>query len=148
MRGDAVAVGYFDTSVLVKSYVDEPGTPRALAMRRQHPVVCSAVATVELSSAFRRHRDQGALTAVELESLLARVRDDRLHWRLLAVDPVVLTRAERVAQRMPVRTLDAIHVASAVVFREETGIRAPFITADERQQQAGLALGLDVVFVG
>jgi hypothetical protein len=40
-----------------------------------------------------------------------------------------------------------VHLASALVFREESGHDTPLIAADERQRRAALALGLRVVFI-
>jgi hypothetical protein len=45
------------------------------------------------------------------------------------------------------RTLEAIHLASAEVLHRE-GLRIPFVTADARQANAGRAAGLDIVAVG
>jgi hypothetical protein len=47
----------------------------------------------------------------------------------------------------PLRTLDAIHLASAALASEE-GLRLPFVTADGLQADAARAAGLDVVDVG
>ncbi len=49
---------------------------------------------------------------------------------------------------MPIRALDAIHVASLITFQSAAGIRVPFITGDGRQRDAAARLKLDVVWVG
>jgi hypothetical protein len=60
----------------------------------------------------------------------------------------VLERAEAELSRgTPLRTLDAVHIATALTFQADAGVRMPFITGDQQQRRAGLALGLDVVFV-
>lgn len=66
----------------------------------------------------------------------------------MEVDREVLLRAESVAGMAPVRTLDAVHVASALVFEAETDLHPSFITGDAGQRRAAEALGLRVVFVG
>jgi predicted nucleic acid-binding protein len=147
MPADATAYGYFDTSVVVKSYVREEGTARALALSRRYAFLSSALVPVELASALRRHRAEKQLTKGELEWIEHRIREDRPHWMLLEVDARVLDRAENLMRTTPVKTLDALHLASALVFQDETGLRLPFITGDEPQRRAGQALGLDVVFV-
>lgn len=138
---------YFDTSVLVKCYVAEPGSRAAVAALARHILVSSAIAPVELASALRRRRENGDLTAPGLAAIEARMRRERTEWVLRVLDDLVLDRAEQVGRSVPVRTLDALHLASAVVFREESGYDAPFITADERQRRAAVALGLHVVFI-
>jgi hypothetical protein len=64
------------------------------------------------------------------------------------VDGHVLLRAESVVGVALVRTPDALHLVSALVFQAETDLRLPFMTGDVQQQRAAEALGLDVVFVG
>ncbi len=45
--------------------------------------------------------------------------------------------------------LDAIHIASALVFKESAEIAAlPFITGDRRQLLAAQAFGLETTWVG
>lgn len=138
-------VGYFDTSALVKCYVRERGSAAALEAFERHAVVSSALTRVEMGSALRRHRataGPGVAAAVA-----QRVRLERAQWRLVAMDEAVIVRAEQIVATEDVRTLDAIHLATALIFREATGLQPPFVTADDRQRRAAVALGLEVIFV-
>jgi uncharacterized protein len=148
MPGEPVAWAYFDTSVLVKCYVREHGTHEALSLTGRHAVLSSAIAPIEVTSAFRQQVVTGGLTRRQYDRALLRFRADRAHWTLLEVDPQVLARAESVVGMASVRTLDALHLASALVFEAETDLRPPFVTGDEQQRRAAEALGLNVVFVG
>jgi predicted nucleic acid-binding protein len=148
MPGEPVAWAYFDTSVLVKCYVMEHGTHDALSLTGRHAVLSSAIAPIEVTSAFRQHVVTGGLTRRQHDRALLRFQADRAHWTLLEVDLQVLTRAESVVGMAPVRTLDALHLASALVFQAETHLRPPFVTGDAQQRLAAEALGLNVVFVG
>jgi predicted nucleic acid-binding protein len=73
---------------------------------------------------------------------------DRATWELVEVTPLVLSQAENLVQEASLRTLDALHVAAALAFQAESGMRVPFITGDDRQRQAANQLELDVVWVG
>lgn len=148
MPADLAVWAYFDTSVLVKCYVAEQGTPEALSLTGRHAVLSSALAPIEVTSALRRQEATGALTRRQRDRALLRFRADRAHWTLLELDPYVLTRAEALAGMGPVRTLDALHLASALVFQAETSLRPLFITGDAQQRRAAEAVGLNVVFVG
>ena len=139
---------YFDASILARSYVLEAGTAEALRLLRAHAVISSAIAPVELASALRRRRMEQRLSRSEFQRLTAAIREDREHWTLVEADSTVLTRAEQVTTNRAVRTLDAVHLASALVLRDLADHAVPFITGDEQQRRAGIALGLDVVFVG
>lgn len=148
MPADAATPAYVDTSVLVRSYVVEPGSVAARQALQRHAVVSSAVMPLELASALRRLRRQRRLSGRHFELLEARVRDSRGFWTLLEVDGRVLERAEAELTRgAPLRTLDALHIATALTFQADAGVRMPFITGDDQQRRAGLALGLEVVFV-
>jgi predicted nucleic acid-binding protein len=148
MPGEPGAWAYFDTSVLVKCYVAEHGTHDALNLTGRHAVLSSAIAPIEVTSALRRQQAAGGLTRRQCDRALLRVRADRAHWTLMELDSQVLTRAESVAGVAPVKTLDALHLASALVFQAETDLRPPFVTGDAQQRRAAEALGLNVVFVG
>ena len=56
--------------------------------------------------------------------------------------------AEDLVRRHPVRTLDAIHLAAALTFRNLSGLDVPFATADMRQREAAERTGLSVVWAG
>jgi predicted nucleic acid-binding protein len=75
---------------------------------------------------------------------------DRSHWEIVDLTAEVLDRAEQVIQRAGVRTLDAVHLASALEVQAASGRRrrAEFITADARQRDAAVGLGLRVTWVG
>jgi|SRR3990172_4311678 len=139
---------YFDTSILVKRYVTEPGSVRARGLLRRYQLVSSAIAPVEVISALSRRRDAGELAQAHFEAIIARLRGDRPHWELVEVSPLVLGQAEEWIQRAAVRTLDAIHLASAALFQTAAGRHVPFVTADARQREAASRSALDILWVG
>jgi uncharacterized protein len=141
------APAYFDTSALVKQYVDETGAAAARQLLRRHRIVSSRLAPLELMSALSRRRAVAEISAVQWERVVRDLQSDRAHWDLLAVTEAVLTRAEKVVQATRLRSLDALHVASAQVSSSLVGLRLPFVTADARQRDAAMQLGLDVVWV-
>lgn len=142
---------YFDTSVLIKRYVKERGSARARALLRNHRFLSSAVAPVEAVSALYRRRAAGDVAQDDFEAIISRFTKDRVYWELIEVSPTVLNQAEDLIARTGVRTLDAIHLASVVMFQNATGMpgaRIPFITGDVQQRDAAGRLGLEVRWVG
>lgn len=71
---------YFDTSALVRRYVDESGRREVLRLLRPYEVVTSAVVTVELPSAFHRRVADGTLNEEPVSEILKRVAADRDFW--------------------------------------------------------------------
>ena len=144
----ATPSAYFDTSVVVKRYINEPSSIRARELFRRFRLLSSAVVAVELSAAIRRRVNLGDITDAGLTAALRRINDDRVRWDLIDVAPPVLSRAGTVAMQLGVSALDAIHIASALIFADESGRRPPFVTADSRQREAAARVNLEVVWVG
>ena len=139
---------YFDTSALIKRYVQEPGRREVLQLLRGHDVVASAILSVELRSAFRRRVADRTLDAAHVSRMMSRIAADRDYWTLVEVGSDVLAAAETLATTRPLRTLDAIHVASAQLFAARTGTPAlRFVSADRLQAEAAAAVGLAVTHV-
>ena len=135
---------YCDSSVLVKRYVREPGRRGLLSLMRERACVCSALTPVEIRSAFRRRVHDGSLDESRLPALLQRLAADRSHWTLVTVGAEVLSAAEALAAAHPLRTLDAIHVASAQLFSARMPAPALFVSADRRQADVAGMVGLAV----
>lgn len=144
----ARARAYFDTSAIVKRYVAEPSSPGARALMRQYRILSSALTPIEALSAFVRRRAAGDLSERDYAAIVTRFDGDRQMWELLEVTPLVLDRAEELVRAEGLRTLDAIHVASALIVRSRAGIRLPFITGDARQRTGAARAQLDVLWVG
>jgi predicted nucleic acid-binding protein len=134
---------YFDTSALVKRYVDEAGRRQVLQLLRRNECVTSAVLPVELRSGLRRRVADGSLEAARLPMILKRVAADRPYWTLVEVGRDVLAVAETLVARYPIRTLDAIHVASAQLFAARVSMpKLIFVSADKWQTETAVAVGL------
>jgi predicted nucleic acid-binding protein len=138
---------YVDTSVLVKRYVREEGSRRARDLLRRYRILSSVIAPLEALSALARRRAAGDLARPSFDAIVARLDSDRRHFELVELTAAILARAENVFTRAQVRTLDAVHLASALSFQELSGLRIPFLTADERQREAARRLGLAIVWV-
>jgi predicted nucleic acid-binding protein len=148
MRADARDWANFDTSVLVKAYWEEPGTLEAADLLARHSLLSSVIAPIELLSALFRRRASGALNEAQVSHVSTRIERDRKRWTLIPPDAAVLERAEPLVQAGRIRTLDALHLASALVFQASSGLTIPFITADLRQREVATRAGLSVVWVG
>jgi uncharacterized protein len=140
-----VAWAYFDTSALIKRYVDEPRRREVLQLLGRHDCVTSAVLPVEIRSALRRRVSEGTLDAARVPEILKRVAADRVYWTLVEVARDVLASAETLATAHPLRALDAIHLASAQLFAGHMTVPALlFVSADARQTAAAAAVGMTI----
>jgi len=139
---------YFDTSALVKRYISEAGSVRARLLLGRYRFLSSVIAPVELTSALCCRKVSGDLAAADFTRIQSRLKHDRLAWELVEVTSAVLDQAEQLIKQTDLWTLDALHVATALVFQSISGIHAPFITGDVRQREAAAHLELEVLWVG
>jgi predicted nucleic acid-binding protein len=140
-----VAWTYFDTSVLGRGYFGEPGRAEAIKILRRHECVTSVLTVVEFRSAVRRRVAEGALDEHHVTDVLERFTADREGWGLVEVSQEILSTAETLAADHPLRTLDAIHIASAHLVFKRLALETPaFVTADRRQADAARSIGLRV----
>jgi predicted nucleic acid-binding protein len=69
-------IRFFDTSALVKRYVEEPGSGMVRAALRTHAVVVARVTLAEAAAAVTRAFRAGALTEAHRDVILARLPED------------------------------------------------------------------------
>jgi predicted nucleic acid-binding protein len=131
-------MAYWDTSALVKLYVDEPDSDTAQRLVASDPVlVTSWITAVEVRRNLARLLDGDT----QIDALSAFEADlDAL--ALVAAGELVCRAAGRIGEVLGVRSLDAIHLASAQVVQIP---KMPFVTFDLRQAQAARSLGFTVL---
>ena len=143
-----MSFAYFDTSAVVKRYVLEPGSLQVRGLLRRHDFLSSAITPLEILSALGRRRRSGDLSEKSFTAAVRRVDNDRTRWELIELTAVVLNRAEGIIPRWPMRALDALHIASALVFQAAAGLRIRFVTGDHRQRDAAEQMKLEVMWMG
>ena len=121
---------YLDSSAIVKLVTREPGTPELVeAVRIEPEIVSSALAWTEVVRAVRR---SGGRTT-RAEAVLERIG-------LVPVDEGIMRSAARLSPA-GLRTLDAIHLASALSLADDV---AALVTYDARLAEAAATAGLQV----
>ena len=146
-----MTVLYADTSAVFRAYFrSEAGHAelRKLLIEGADPVATSELTRVEFASAVAAARRAGKIR--ETRSLLDRFEVDCAvdgSINLLHLDPpVVLPMARRIVTEHAVRTLDAIHLAVALIDATALAAGDPvvLVTRDKQQAEAARALGLSV----
>jgi predicted nucleic acid-binding protein len=136
---------YVDTSALAKWYLNEPRSEDFERFAQRHArLSISRLAALELRSLLARRRRAGDVTRRIERDVLAAFAGD-LRSGVLEVAPLedaIALEAERIlarARRVPLRTLDALHLATARALGAER-----FATADRVQARAARSLRLKV----
>ncbi len=131
---------YVDSSALMKRYVEEPDSDYAEQLLGTDPVlVTSCVTIVEVRRNLARLLDGSDLISQQMQ-----FSADVDSFALVSCDEALATAAADVAEVVGVRSLDAIHLASAQRLRIPS---LTFLTFDLRQAQAARSLGLAVAGV-
>jgi predicted nucleic acid-binding protein len=126
----AEGAAYVDTSAFVKLVLDEPESLAMAEVFNRMPLISSALLVTELLRTVRRDCPERTDHAIALLD----------HIATMPVSADVLMAAGFLdAPRM--RSLDAIHLVSALAVQPEVG---PFITYDRRLAAAAEAVGLQV----
>ena len=107
-------------------------------------IVTSALTGVECARGLRRARLDRRVSAVQ-ESAALRLLDDALAgWHVMDLTDDVLAAAREAFPREPVRTLDALHIASAMVLYQALDA-LEVLSLDERVRENAAELGMTVV---
>jgi predicted nucleic acid-binding protein len=138
---------YFDTSTYLKIFVKESGSAKARELIKKHRMITSALVSVECFSALSRKKQAGELKSKEFDSLIKKIRESLDHIEIIRLTDEVLAKAGQVVVSSPVRSLDALHIASAQIFQDAMQISLPFVTSDLRQLETARAQGFKTVLV-
>ena len=132
---------FVDTSALVKRYVDELGRDVVLAAMDADAVWCASAVTRTEAALVLHRLAASARQADQLDQLLS---TDWATFHVVPVDERCLHRAAEIGADFGLRLSHAIQLASA----DRLPRPVQFLTLDEHQIAAAVALDLDVVAAG
>ena len=134
-------IAYIDTSALLRLVLREPGALEKL--QTYDGWVSSELIAVESARTIDRLRLQGALSMDEASERIGVVNEWLEAIDLVLLRPPVLSRA---SEPMPsaIGALDAIHLATALIWRERMGPLPEFATHDGALGAAARAFGFEV----
>jgi hypothetical protein len=145
-----VAAYFFDSSAVVKRYVQETGTAWVLSITDPaagHAIYVARITGVEVVSALTRQTRSGALTPEAAATALTQFRQDfTQQYRAVDITPTLITRAMGLAETHALRGYDAVQCAAAlVVHAYRQALEMPTLTlvsADDALNTAAAAEGL------
>jgi predicted nucleic acid-binding protein len=139
-------ISYLDTSIAVKLYVLEQGTPEARAAVAGSSVVAtSRVAYAEAMAAFARKVREREFTSKIYEQVRRDFRRDWDSYFIVEVSQQTVELAGELAKRRKLCGFDAIHLASALLLQRRTNTRLGFFSADLNLRKAARGEGLKTI---
>lgn len=137
---------YFDSSVLMKLYIDEAGSEEARGLFRLAALpVSSVLANVEVVASLHRARAGGRIKDVDLARVLTTFRANWARMGRFGVDAVA-ERAVEVASRTHLKGADAIHLATCLALMDD-GAELLLACADGPLAKAAGSEGVSVRFI-
>jgi predicted nucleic acid-binding protein len=113
-----VTVYYFDSSGLVKRYLQETGTAWIRSLSRRgttDPIYVARITAVEVCSAVARRAHSGSLPPARAAVALARFRKHLIgRYRVVELTPGLVDAAMRLAESHGLRAYDAVQLAAAL----------------------------------
>ncbi len=138
-------VAYAESSAVLAWLLGEPdGAIAASAFKRADHVVASVLTGVECSRAIVRAAHLGELSKTDARRLSLALAEAEEGWHRLEVSERVLSVARAPFPAEPLRTLDAIHVASAVIAHEAYRDLV-VVTFDNRVRASLVGLGIPLI---
>jgi len=106
---------YFDTSALIKLYVEEAGSKQVKDYAQKSLLVAtSRVAYAEARAAFARAWREDVLEASNYREAVSYFKEEWPTYFALDVSDSVLQRLDTIIEKYPLRGFDALHLASAM----------------------------------
>ncbi|MGH7774622.1 MAG: type II toxin-antitoxin system VapC family toxin [Candidatus Binatia bacterium] len=133
---------FLDTSTLIKRYLHEKGSAYIRRLFQTNGAIFhqTFLAPLEMTSAFYRQHRGGQISIEELSFLLrSYAAHSHRDYLLIPHSESLMDMAEALISRHPLRSLDAIQLASALALRNSLPAEAPpliFLAADERLNEA------------
>lgn len=117
---NAIVPAYFDSALIAKFYLNEPGRDAVRRLARHAGIVASSgIAVAEVSAAFHRKFREGAVDRTVFKGLQGQFEHDVEQglWRLVGPTEALLQQVQALFLRLDksvfLRSLDALHLVTA-----------------------------------
>lgn len=136
---------YAETSAVLAWLLDEPSGPRvATFLRPPAPVIASDLTLIECDRTLRRLARLRPDNLADADVLRSRLVALAAGWTIEPIATSVVDRARAPFPDDAIRSLDAIHLATALVIRAAAG-DLDVLSLDDRVRSNALALGFRVL---
>jgi predicted nucleic acid-binding protein len=136
---------YAESSAVLAWLLDEPSAAEVRRwLESADIIVTSDLTLIECNRVLSRAAALGELTEAETSDRRAHLTSAAGHWHVLHLAAEIIDRAKLPFPEEPVRTLDALHLASALTARAAVAELA-ILSLDDRVRRSAKTLGLSVL---
>lgn len=136
---------YAESSAVLAWLLDEPSAPEIRRLLAAADIiVASDLTLIECDRVLIRAITLSELTEAEAADRRAHLMTAASHWQILHIAAEIVDRARQPFPEEPVRTLDAIHLSSALTARTAmAGLK--LLSLDDRVRKSAKKLGLQLL---
>ena len=137
---------YFDTSALIKRYINEPGTENVRAwIRTANNMATGLLTRAETTAGLTRLQNRGIITQGDYGQALEQFRLDWSSYHRITINEELVARADFLACQHGLRGYDAVHLAAALIWQEALMLPVTLATYDQELASAGKESGLSIL---
>lgn len=134
---------FFDSSAFVKRFVAEKGSDEVETLCLNASVIAlSSICFPEIISAMNRRLREKSITRKDYRLIKNRMIEEFEDIEIINIVPEVISKSVSLLEKNNLRTLDALHIASAIAWKCDL-----FVSADKRQIMAAKKSGLKVKLI-
>jgi predicted nucleic acid-binding protein len=134
---------FFDSSAFAKRYVEETGSDDVEKICiKSDSIALSSICFPEIISALNRRLRENNIVKSDYLLIKAKMIEEFESLEIVNVVPEVISNAITLLEKYNLRTLDALHISSAILWNADL-----FISADKRQILAAKKAGLKVKYI-
>ncbi|MEJ1969927.1 MAG: type II toxin-antitoxin system VapC family toxin [Rhizomicrobium sp.] len=135
---------YVESSALLAWLLREPKGPAIETLIDDaENIVTSDLTLVECDRAFQREVALGRMTQATARGLSTDLANEASGWIILRLAPSIVARARQAFPGEPIRSLDALHVASALEAKAQF-YDVALLSLDDRVRRVGYSLGFSL----
>ena len=136
---------YAESSAVLSWLLGEPlGNAVRLSLQQAEGVFASDLTLIECDRTLRRLAATGQLEIADATATRVRLESAATAWVIHRITPAVVERSRSAFPAEPIRSLDAIQLATALIFREiKPDLRV--LSVGRRVRENAAALGFEVV---
>jgi predicted nucleic acid-binding protein len=139
-------VRFWDSSAIVPLlFAEQESEGLAALFERDPQMLVWWASPVECISALARRERERELTAAAISDAMKRLRALADAWQEVLPGDTVRTTAQRLLRVHPLRAADALQLGAAIVASEHDPGSLPFVTCDERLDEAAGREGFPIV---
>lgn len=130
-------IAYFGTSALLKKYFEEAGSDFVVALFKEKNLIpfTSVITQIESYHCIFRKKSESRLPEKMTRKILRQFDHDMQNFKIVQFGDKIIRDSQKLIRQHVLKTLDAIHIASALQLKRNPKIPIHFVSSDSAQSK-------------